>query len=188
MKIVNFKHTNTMSKLRNGLVKTLGLNLQEHTMPVPGSEGETQRVLHISAINGRHKNATGYIELPMDTDVLRETARVLMDLAETLAVPNIEMQTEAMQAVIDNEIREQSMAHEDMIDLLDEWVHDTHGNETASIINNQGMGPQIKALILAGVRTKLMQRLEIEGIHPLSKLSDIYDQMIFELSGQGAVA
>jgi len=182
---ISFNGITTVSRLRNGYVKTTAVDLMDLTQRSDTDVGVVQRVLQIQPITSRNSLATGYIELPFNEEVLRALAVELIAKADSLAEGSMKIQIEAMRAVIDHEMEAQSMAHEDMIDLLDEMVHHTHGDDTAAFINNQGIDDQLEALISNGCRTALMRRLCVLGIHDLKRLNDIHDQMIFELTNQG---
>ena len=174
-KRILFDNRETCSRLRNGLVKTIGVEIADLRFPSIQTRTEEDGVLLIQAVNSRQNTATGYVEIPFQESVLRQLADYFQVLACEASGVDIEAQTNGLLRVIDHQIESQSMAHEDLVNMLDEMMYQLMGDDAASGINNQGIEAQLKVIATHAWKENLFGKLVIEGIWGRDVIDPIYE-------------
>ena len=173
-KSVEFKGATTLSHLRNGLVKTIGLDFARSHMMRRDCD-ELHPVVQIQAVNSRGRSATGYIEIPNDPIILQQIAERFSQLADEARGVDWNLECQIMVAVIDWQLAEQSLTREKMIDILDELVYQSVGDETASFINNQGIEEQVSTILRGGLKHPLIDKIGDEGIFSTDEIETYMD-------------
>ena len=164
----------TFSRLRNGLIKTTGVEVADLRPPAHALGSDKDHVIHIQAITSRGSAATGYVEVPFDEKTLRALADHFHKLALEAAGPDHDAQVRALLGVVNHQLDNQSMAHEDLVDQLDGFMYDLLGDVAAAEVNNHGFSEQLKVIVMHGRRDFFLNHLEIEGVYPREVLDSVY--------------
>lgn len=175
-KRIFFSNRETHSRLRNGLVKTIGVEIADLRYPSIRTRTEEDGVLQIQAVNSKEKVATGYVEIPFQVSVLRGLADHFLKLAAEAAGSDIDVKASGLELVVDHQIKSQSMAYEDIFGILDEMMSELLGNEQATAIIDQGLESQLKVIVTHGWIDRLLDKLVEEGIWDRNVVDSIYEQ------------
>ncbi|WP_372997690.1 hypothetical protein [Marinobacter sp.] len=175
-KRIFFSNRETHSRLRNGLVKTIGVEIADLRYPSVRSRTEEDGVLQIQAVNSKEKVATGYVEIPFQESVLRGLAYHLLKLAAEASGSEVDAKAHGLELVVDHQIKSQSMAYEDFFGILDEILGQFLNGDEAAALADQGLEAQLKVIVTHGLVDRLLDDLTEEGIWDRNVVDSIYEQ------------
>lgn len=175
-KRILFNNRETHSRLRNGLIKTIGVEIADLRYPSLQTRTEEEGVLQIQAVNSKEKVATGYVEIPFQESVLRGLADHFLKLAAVASGSEIDVKAAGLELVVDHQIKSQSMAYEDFFGMLDEMLGQFLNGEEAASLADQGMEAQLKVIVTHGMIDRLLDKLAEEGIWDRNVIDSIYEQ------------
>lgn len=175
-KRIFFDNRETHSRLRNGLVKTVGVEIADLRYPSLSTRTKEDGVLQIQAVNSKKNSATGYVEIPFQESVLLKLADYFLKLAAEASGSEIAAQAYGLQTVVDHQLKSQSMAYEDLHSLLEDMMRQLMDSAAATSIIEQGLEAQLKVIVTHDWKDRLLDKLVEEGVWDRNVVDSIYEQ------------